>query len=192
VASKIRLACQQNWELGSHLAIDEAMVPCGGHSSHTIMIKNKPIKEGYEVWVLGDQGYVWYWLWYSAKTGTEGIPKKGQFVDLPGENEQVYLATTFATVVRLAQQLPDNSRVYCLFLDNLFININFCQALLALNVVTMGATRKNAAGMPQRLVGLKNQNQTMVWNFASAEIVDDTKCFVWQDNNAVLGMTAAF
>jgi hypothetical protein len=46
--------------------------------------------------------------------------------------------------------------------------------------------------MPRRLVELKKQNQTMIWNSASAEIVDDTECFVWQDNNVVLGMTTAY
>jgi hypothetical protein len=155
-------------------------------------MKNKPIKEGFKVWVLGDQGYVWYWLWYSVETGTEGIPKRGELIDLPRDDEKVYLATTFTTIIRLAQQLPDNSKVYCLFLDNLFINLNVCEALLALNVVIMGTTRKNAFGMPKRLVELKKQNQIMVWNSASAEIVKDTEYFVWQDNNAVLGMTTAY
>jgi hypothetical protein len=56
----------------------------------------------------------------------------------------------------------------------------------------MGTTRKNATGMPRRLIKLKKQNRTIIWNSASAEIVDDTKCFVWQDNNAVLGMTTAY
>jgi hypothetical protein len=136
---------------------------------------------------------VWYWLWYSVETSIESIPKKGESVDLPGDNDDyVHLATIFATVIRLAQQLPDNQRVYCLFLDNLFINLNICQALLALNVVTMGITRKNAIGIPRRLVQLKKQNQTMIWNSASTEIIDDTECFVWQDNNAVLGMTTAY
>jgi hypothetical protein len=58
----IRLAFQQNWELRPHLAIDESMISFGGNSSHTVKIRNKPIKEGFKVWVLGDKGYVWYWL----------------------------------------------------------------------------------------------------------------------------------
>jgi hypothetical protein len=128
-----------------------------------------------------------------VETGTEGIPKRGELIDLPrDDSKQIHLITTYATVIRLAQQLPNNSRVYCFFLNNLFININFCEALLALNIITMGTTRKNATGIPKRLVELKKQNQTMVWNSASAEIIEDTKCFVWQDNNTVLGMTTAY
>jgi hypothetical protein len=58
MASIIRLAFQRNWEPGSHLAIDESMIPFRGNSSHTIKMKNKPIKEGFKAWVLGDEGYV--------------------------------------------------------------------------------------------------------------------------------------
>ena len=32
----------------------------------------------------------------------------------------------------------------------------------------------------------------MIWNSASADIVNDTECSVWQDNNAVLGMITAY
>ena len=59
------------------------MIPYRGNSVHTMKMKNKPISEGYKVWVLGNQGYVWYFLWYSCVTGTECIPKKGQLVNLP-------------------------------------------------------------------------------------------------------------
>jgi hypothetical protein len=54
----IRLAFQQNWEPGSYLAIDESMISFRGNFSHTVKIKNKPIKEGFKVWVLGDKDYV--------------------------------------------------------------------------------------------------------------------------------------
>ena len=143
VATKIRLSFQQNWLPGSHLAIDESMIPYRGNSSHTVKMKNKPISEGYKVWVLGDHGYVWYFLWYSCVTGTEGIPKKGQLVNLPVPFRPIHLATTFATVIELAAQLRSSGaelavpdvRVHCLFLDNLFLNQDVCLALLALNKV---------------------------------------------------------
>jgi hypothetical protein len=62
VATKMRLSFQQNWLPGSHLAIDESMIPYRGKSDHTVKMKNKPISEGYKVWILGDHGYVWYFL----------------------------------------------------------------------------------------------------------------------------------
>jgi hypothetical protein len=130
------------------------MIPYRGNSSHTAKMKNKLISEGYKVWVLGDHGYVWYFLWYSCVTGTERIPEKG----VPFR--PVHLATTFATVIKLAAQLRSSSTessvsrvpVHCLFLDNLFLNQDACLALLALN----GTTRKNAQGMSSRLVTMKN------------------------------------
>jgi hypothetical protein len=36
--------------------------------------------------------------------------------------------------------------VYCLFLDNLFININVYKALLTLNIVTMGTVEQRQTG----------------------------------------------
>jgi hypothetical protein len=97
-------------------------------------------------------------------TRTERIPKKGQLINLPIPFRPVHLATTFATVIKLAAQLRLSDtesvvpRVHCLFLDNLFLNQDVCLALLALNMVCMGTTRKNAHGMSSRLVAMKNQN----------------------------------
>jgi hypothetical protein len=194
----IRLSFQQNWLPGSYLAIGESMIPFRGNSDHTVKMKNKPISEGYKVWVLGDHGYVWYFLWYSCVTGTEGIPKKGELVFLCVPFTPIRLDTTFATVIRLAAQLRSSvsdsviSRVYCLYLDNLFLNQNVCLALLALNITCMGTTRKNAHGMSPKLVTMKKQNRGLVWNSTSSEVIENVLQFLWRDNNTVLAMTTAY
>ena len=47
------------FQLGSYLAIDEMMIKYSGRSKETIRIKNKPIKEGFKLFVLATyQGYV--------------------------------------------------------------------------------------------------------------------------------------
>jgi hypothetical protein len=174
------------------------MIPFRGNSDHTVKIKNKPISEGYKVWVLGDHGYVWSFLWYSCETGTEGILKKGELVTLCVPFKPIRFATTFATVIQLATQLrssvPDSviSRVHCLFLDNLFLNQDVCLALLALNITCMGTTRKNAQGMSPRLITMKKQNRGLVWNSGSGEVIENVLQFLWQDNNTVLAMTTAY
>jgi Transposase IS4 len=56
----------------------------------------------------------------------------------------------------------------------------------------MGTTRKNATGIPTCLIDLKQHNRGLVWNSMLAEIVNLTLCFLWQDNNAVLGITTAY
>jgi Transposase IS4 len=173
------------------------MIPYRGRSLHKVKMKNKPISEGYKVWVLADNGYAWDWLWHSHEDGPETIPKKG-LVDVPQRVSQgsktVDLKPTFALVIRLAMRLRKEhpNRIFCLFFDNLFLNINVSQALLALDICCMGTTRKNAVGFPKWLIRLKEHNRGLVWNSTLATVVDSTLCMLWQDNNAVLIMTTAF
>ena len=56
----------------------------------------------------------------------------------------------------------------------------------------MGTTRKNAYGISSRLVIIKNQNRGLIWNSASAEVIENILQFLWQDNNIVLAMTTAY
>jgi hypothetical protein len=54
------------------------MLPFSGRSEDIVKIKNKPIKEGFKVWVLADLGYVYNWLWFSGykNRGSEIIEKR--------------------------------------------------------------------------------------------------------------------
>jgi Transposase IS4 len=196
IASLVRQKCRQKWSPSSYLCIDEAMVPYRGRTSHKTKMKNKPVAEGYKIWVLADNGYVSDWLWHSQRDGPEGIPKKGLWVDQLTSNglESIELAPTFALVIRLATRLRElrSTRIFCLYLDNLLLNVNVAQALLALNICCMGTTRKNAQGIPKWLIDLKKHNRGLVWNSMLAETVDLTLCFLWQDNNTVLGITTAY
>ena len=198
VASIVKSNCKTLWSPCSHLAIDEAMIAYKGRTHHKVKLPNKPIKEGYKVWVLGDAGYMYDWLWHSHKEGPEDIPSKGLDVDRVkstdlAELSSVHLAPTFALILRFAQRLRQiyPTRIFCFFLDNLFLNVNVSQALLALRICCTGTTRKNAQGVPDWLIKLKQHNCGLVWNSTLAEVVDSTLCFLWQDNNAVLGLTTA-
>ncbi len=151
IGSIIKQNCKENWLPSSHLAIDEAMIAYRGRSSHKVKLPNKPIKEGYKVWVLGDAGYVYDWLWHSRIEEPEAISQEDIEVDRVTQKEltelnTVHLASTFALVIRLAQRLRQihSTRVFCFFLDNLFLNVNVAQALLALRICCTGTTRKNA------------------------------------------------
>jgi hypothetical protein len=55
---------------------------------------------------------------------------------------KVHLTPTFTLILRLAQRLciVHSTRVFCFFLDNLFLNINVSQALLALRICYTGIT----------------------------------------------------
>jgi Transposase IS4 len=137
-------------------------------------------------------------LWHSHAEGPEDIPLKGLNVDRVESTDltqltKIRLTPTFTLIFRLGERLRliHSTRVFCFFLDNLFLNINVSQALLALRICYTGTTRKNAQGIPEWLIKLKQHNRGLVWNSTLAEIVDSTLCFLWQDNNAVLGLTTA-
>jgi hypothetical protein len=194
IATIIRKNCQQNWLPATHISIDEAMLPFSGRSEDTVGIKNKPIKEGFKVWVLADHGYVYNWLWFSGHKdrGTEIIGKKDWKFKIDKKGTTASFAPTFAVVIHLAQLLAASfNRVFVLVLDNLFLNVNVARALLLLNVATCGTIRKNAAGFPPDLIRIKNHNRLYLWDSCVAHVVENVLCFMWQDNNAVLGVTTA-
>jgi Transposase IS4 len=64
--------------------------------------------------------------------------------------------------------------------------------LITINVGVLGTTRKNAEGIPRPLLLAKDAKRSLVWNSIIAIQVGWALTFVWQDNNAVLGITTAF
>jgi Transposase IS4 len=163
IATIIRQNCKAAWSLSSHLAIDESMTPYCGRTHHKVKLLNKLIKEGYKVWVLRDGGYVWDFLWHSRVDGPETISEHDLDFE-QDESETIHLAPTFTLVIRLAQRFreayPD--RVFCFFLDNLFLNLNVTELLLNLRIYCTGTTRKNAQGVPEWLLKLKKQNNALI------------------------------
>jgi Transposase IS4 len=129
---------------------------------------------------------------------TNWVPSSHTSIDVPQKVSQgpktVNLKPTFALVIGLATRLRKEhpNRIFCLFLDNLFLNINISQALLALNICCIGTTQKNAIGFPKWFIRLKEHNRGLVWNSTLTAVVDSTLYMLWQDNNAVLIMTTAF
>jgi hypothetical protein len=199
ISELLRTACRQAYSPSSNIAIDEAMVAFRGRSRDTIKIKNKPIQTGYKLWCIGDHGYIWSWLFHSRVDGVEGFTKgqqtrwPQQIVNEKGEivEKSTLLSPTFALILRLASQLPKQLK-FCVFLDNLFLNVPVAQCLLAMGIFCMGTTRKKAIGVPQRLQSYLDNNSELVWDSTIAEIVDkNTLCFVWQDNKPVLAISTA-
>jgi Transposase IS4 len=143
------------------------MISYRGRTLYKVKLLNKLIKEGYKVWVLGDGGYVYDWLWHSRVDGPENIPEKGINVDRASSTKgikTVHLALIFTLIIRLAQRLrqKQKSRIFCFFLDNLFLNLDISQALLALQICSTGTTRKNAQGVPSWLLKFKEHNRGLV------------------------------
>lgn len=195
IASQIRKNTQKVWIPGSHLAIDESMVRFKGRSFDKVKLPNKPIKEGYKIWAHGCKGYIDDWLWHSRKEGPEESITSEEFDRLTdGQIQKFRFAPTFALILRLAMRLRQRypEPAFCYFLDNLFLNVDVAQALLAMGISCCGTTRKNAAGVPTWLLDLKNNNRGVVWNSAFGEVIEQTLCWAWQDNNMVIGITTAY
>jgi hypothetical protein len=49
------------------------------------------------------------------------------------------------------------------FLDNLFLNINIANTLLALNIGVIGITRKNSKGLLDELIKLKDLKTSLLY-----------------------------
>jgi len=196
--STVRQNIQNAVEPASWLAVDELMIAYQGRSKHTIKIKNKPIKEGFKMWCLGFRGYIYTFRCHSGSESSEGIFKTRQFVQIE-PLPSVTLAPTFQVPLVLCQHVRDlyPEQHYLVFLDNLFLNVEVAHCLLAIGFAVMGTTRKNAAGVPESLLAVKNQDKTLqnkttlVYNSVLAVVVSFCLCFLWQDNNAVIVITTA-
>jgi hypothetical protein len=178
------------------VAVDEMMVAFEGRSSHTVKMKNKPIQEGFKIWVLGFNGYVYSFRFHSGVDGSEDMPRKAR-VERVSPQEPVWLAPQFQVPVVLCSDIrkSEAERPFLCFLDNLFLNVDVAHCLLNINVAVMGTTRKNATGIPSELLEVKNADKTdhkqLLWNSTIARIVGECLVFLWQDNNAVIAITTA-
>ena len=101
---------RKNWGAlrtpSSHVAIDECMIKETGHTVHSTQAPGKPIPEGYKLFAIADEGYLYNYAWYSSVQGLEGRSKvKG-------------LADTSAMVYKLAIDTLLSDTI--LFMDNYF------------------------------------------------------------------------
>ena len=65
-----------------------------GRMVHIVKIRNKPMKEGYKIWLIGFNGYVSNFLYYLAIYTREGT-RKSLRVKLFNSLKAITLALTF-------------------------------------------------------------------------------------------------
>ena len=178
-ASEIR----KNWRLlrtpSSHTAIDECMIKETRHTSHSTMAPGKPIKEGYKLFSIGDEGYLYNYAWYSPLQGLESRPKtKG-------------LGDTSAMVLKLAvDTLPKDT---ILFMDNYFTCPELAVALRDRGIAVCGTMKPGRKDLPDLLVEMKKEYaKDIPYGVLAAVVQNDVLMVAWQDNNLVLGLTTAY
>ena len=71
-------ASQRYYIPRTEVAIDEIMVHFHGRSSDTCKMPNKPIKQGYKIFALADQGYVWHFQLSSRQHGIAELVKDAE------------------------------------------------------------------------------------------------------------------
>ena len=73
--STFHTACQCYLIPGTEVAIDEIMVRFFGQSSDTCKMPNKPIKQGYKIFALVYNSYVWHFQLSSKQHGIAELNK---------------------------------------------------------------------------------------------------------------------
>ena len=190
----------------SWLAVDELMIPFQGRTKHSIKIKGKPIKEGFQIWCLGFKGYIWTFSFHSKHENDEGMPPS-RLAPQPDPLPSIHLAPTQQVPLYLCEQVRQfYNQHFLVFLDSLFLNIAVAHCLYAIEFSVMGTTRKNAAGVPVSLTDVlakdkkakkdareedKPKKLQLAYNSVLAVIVHKCLCFLWQDNATVLAITTA-
>ncbi len=57
----LRQKCQEYWDIGSHLTVDEIMISFDGRSIQKVTISAKSISIGLKLQGLEDKGYIYSW-----------------------------------------------------------------------------------------------------------------------------------
>ena len=95
-------------------------------------------------------------------------------------------------VLSLAKCLPDSVKGYTLYLNNLFPSIPLAIELGKLGIEIMSTARLNTLGLPSSLIELKRGKEILKWGQLRIAIIKGILCFLWQDNNRVLGKIIAY
>jgi hypothetical protein len=110
---------------------------------------NKPIKQGYKIFALAANGYVWY---FQLSLRQHGI----------AELEKVHeLTPTGSIVLQMARLLPKfpNSH-FVIYIDNYFTSIPLFSILRKENIGAAGTTRPLGIDFPALLIVLRQKWST--------------------------------
>ena len=172
-------------ELRTEVSIDEMMVRYTGRTQHTTKVKNKPIPQGYKVFALCCEGYLYDWIYWSTTA------KMGDVAPVPG------FCDTSSIVIRLAESLPYNRYPFIIFMDNFFSSVDLFARLRRMGIDACGTTRHTRRDVPaefKRLKMLKLGEEGKGWGYIwskgcrSRKPIDQNHgvhATAWLDNNWV-------
>jgi len=142
--SSFREACKRYYIPRTEVAINEIIVRCFGRSADTCKMPNKPIKQGYKIFALADNGYIW---WFQLSSQRYRIAELDKHKDL---------TPTGSIVLQIARLLPKiNQSYFVLYLDNYFTSIPLFLKLRAENIGAVSTTRPLGINFPALLIALR-------------------------------------
>ena len=180
--------CRECYLPSSDVAIDEMMVKCEGRSAHTLMMKNKPIDQGYKLFALADHGYTYTWVYHSRKDGSALASAAYESNDSEEVSPKRHLCATSRTCLHLALSLPYKMHQFNIYFDNYFTNISLYATLREYGIGACGTTRTNT--VPEELrVDKALAKKELEWNDLFGAVEDTVLCGLWQDSAQVLVMS---
>jgi hypothetical protein len=193
----LRQKFQFYWEPGSRITVDEIMIRFEGRSHGVTTIPGKPVPTGFKFFALANIGYILNWECTAPGIleGENDEDISSRIISIPEKSIFTKLSNTQAVVQRLVSPLwpfITSEYGYHLYLDNLFVSWKLCYLFKQKGMAVTGTCRKGACGYPPRLSGFKTINCALKWGALQAEVVEGVFCFLWQNNNAVQGMTTGY
>ena len=189
LASLLQEAFQKVVTPATAVAIDEMIIRFTGRAKETIMMRGKPVPEGFYVLALCDGGYCWSWLVTSDKESSDEVKKEVTEREGPAGvlAMKKLLPTLSKKVLHLLLQLPYQTTFYTAYMDNLFSNPPLFHVLRAYGIAACGTARAACKDWPELFKSAIQRKVTRLdYNKQyTAKIYDDVAAVVWQDKNLV-------
>lgn len=139
LSSYLRLQSQLGVLPGTHLSVDEMIVPFTGRSLHTVRIPSKPLPVGYKVIALCCSGYTIDWILTSRTESFPGLQRKPE------------LSPTSSAVLQLCWTLETNIYNFIVYTDNGFTTIPLYRTMGEKGIGACGTSRVNRVDYPSAL-----------------------------------------
>jgi len=148
-SSHIQTLNVQLWKPGFEISVDESMVRYQGRSRDTVIIKSKPIPQGFKLYSAAESGFMLTWAPHT-KAGIQMDPLE-YFPD-----ELYQLSPTRAVVASLCLRLPPSPSGWRhIFVDNYFTSVNLFMYLHRRKIFATGTARVSNSGIDEQFASLK-------------------------------------
>ena len=103
----LRQKCQEYWDIGSHLTVDEIMISFDGRSIQKVTIPAKPIPVGLKLQGLRDKDYIYSWEATRPKLAEfqQNISKFSVVISETIPSVYTFLTATQFMIARLVKSL---------------------------------------------------------------------------------------